>query len=263
MATLPAPYLINLDRSASRLALFRERNRHLTNVTRVAGVDGGMVSRAGLEAAGYIAPGLNYQPGALGASLSHIRLWEKAAEEDRAITVFEDDAVLSHQFEQCATQIISTLPRDWDFIAWGSNLPPSYIWVNLGISKVCLQPYGSWPWVSPQSLEEFQKHRFFGGPIRLLHAFGLNAYSISAEGARRALAHCLPLRNRMIEFEETEVTTPDLVIDIALCGLYPSIKAFICLPPLSMTLLGFEPSVIAEINNDSGQLEGAVSDAPH
>jgi len=248
MALLPPAYLINLDRSADRLARFHERNKHLANVTRIAAVDGGGASRADLESAGYISHDLAYKPGVLGCALSHIKLWEKAAAEDCAITVFEDDAALSYQFERCTEQVLSTLPTDWDFIVWGNNFPPAFIWLDLGISKARLMPYGGKQWLTAEGIAEFQRKEFSGGAVRLLHVFGTNAYSISAAGARRALDYCRPLRNRMITFPEAGVRTPDQGIDSALCGLYPSIKAFICLPPLAITLLGREPSVIAEIN---------------
>ena len=41
---------------------------------------------------------------------------------------------------------------------------------------------------------------FSPAPMKLLHSFSLQGYSISAKGARAALKYCVPLRNRMIRF---------------------------------------------------------------
>ena len=82
---------------------------------------------------------------------------------------------------------------------------------------------------------DFQAEELFPAPLRLLHSFGLQGYSISAKGARAALKYCLPLRNRSIEFPDAEVTTRDRGIDVALCGLYPTLKAYVCVPQLLVT----------------------------
>lgn len=244
MGPLPPAYLINLDRSTDRLERFRRRNGHLTEVTRFAAVDGAGVSRDELAAAGYIRPSLSFGPGKLGCVMSHVRLWERAAADDRAITVLEDDVVVSHHFERCAPQVIASLPADWDFIAWGNNFPTAYVWVDLGASRARLEPYGAHAWRTRREIASFQQTAFCGGALRLLHAFGTSAYSISAAGARKALAHFLPLRDRLVEFPEADVVTPAVGADSTLCGLYPSIKAFICLPPLAITLHRVEASVI-------------------
>lgn len=245
---LPAAYVINLDRSGDRLARFRARNRHLPEVSRFPGVDGGAVSRAELEAAGYVSGELDYGAGSLGCAVSHVKLWEMAAAEDRAITVFEDDAALAHQFERCADKVLSKLPADWDVVLWGNNFPPAFIWVDLGGSKTRIVPYGRASRTTPEEVEAFQQTATSEGAIRLLHAFGLCAYSISAAGAKKAVEHCRPLRRRSIEFPDAGVWVAEDNIDVALCGLYPSLKAFICLPPIAMTLHGIEPSVVDEVN---------------
>jgi hypothetical protein len=82
----------------------------------------------------------------------------------------------------------------------------------------------------------------------LLHSFGLQGYSISAKGARAALEYCLPLGKGEITLPDTGTTTPDEGIDVALCGLYPSLKAFICFPQIVM-YCDEQESVRKEIDN--------------
>jgi GR25 family glycosyltransferase involved in LPS biosynthesis len=243
-------YLINLDRSTDRLQRFRHRNRHVPNVIRVSAIDGSTLDRNALMQSGYITGSLSYPSGTLGCALSHIKLWEVAVSEGRSITVFEDDILVSHHFEQRARQVLSFLPEDWGFIQWGSTFAsPSYIWVDFGISKATIIQYGNRRYQGAEGQRLFQTEDGFSYPVRLLHSFGFQGYSISAQAARAALEYCLPLRDRMIHFPEVGVTTPDLTLDIALSGFWPNLKAFICLPPLVISAEG-EDSVRTLIDKE-------------
>jgi GR25 family glycosyltransferase involved in LPS biosynthesis len=232
MIRLPPIYLINLDRSSERLRLFKDSNGHLHDVIRVAAADGSELDREALTRSGYIDSDLAYSGGTLGCAISHVKLWEVAAAEDRSLTVFEDDIVVSHHFERKAGEVLSSVPEDWDIVQWGCLLMPLFVWVDLGTCKARLQGYGSENYTGSAGLQQFQAEHFCPAPMRLLHSFGMQGYSISAKGARAALKYCLPLRKRLIQFPDAGVTTPDEGIDVALCGLYPSLKAFVCFPPL-------------------------------
>jgi GR25 family glycosyltransferase involved in LPS biosynthesis len=186
----------------------------------------------------YIDKNLKYGPGTLGTAMSHVRLWETAVAQDRSITVFEDDAVVSLHFERQASEVLSSLPTDWDLIKWGYNLHPSYAWVDLVVSKFRLHCYGE------RDVHEFQRRQFRVTAVRMLHAFGNVAYSISARGARAALDYCLPLRPRLIKFPEAAVSVENTTNDVTLCGLYPAIKAFLCVPQL--VVQSYEGSVRTE-----------------
>ena len=148
------------------------------------------------------------------------------------LTIFEDDIIVSHQFEKRAQEVLKVLPDDWDIIEWGYCFNPLYLWVDLGISKARLECYGAKGYRGVEGHQEFQAEEFIPAPVKLLHSFGLQGYSISAKGARAALNHCLPLRNRSIRFPDAGVVTPDNGIDAVLCELYPTLKAFICIPQL-------------------------------
>jgi len=225
-------HLINLDRSTERLRHFRERNGHLENIVRVPAVDGSAVDREALIRAGYITRDLPYGSETLGCAMSHLKLWEMAASQDQSITIFEDDIVIARQFEKRAREVMSVLPDDWGIIQWGYILNPTYVWVDLGISRVSLRCYGRPGYQGEEGLRKFQAEEYSAAPLRLLHSFGAQGYSISPKGARAALEYCLPLRKRLIEFPDAGVTTLDRGIDVALDGVYPTMKAYICVPPL-------------------------------
>jgi GR25 family glycosyltransferase involved in LPS biosynthesis len=232
MNGLPPIHLINLDRSTERLRLFRQCNDHLPDIVRVSAIDGSKLDREALIRSGYIIRDLPYGAGALGCAMSHVKLWEMAASQDRSITIFEDDIVVSRQFETRARDVLPAVPRDWDIIQWGWHFNPLFVWVDLGISKAKLLGYGRRNYNGTAELQKFQTEEYSPAPIRLLHSFGTMGYSISAKGARASLEFCLPLRKRLIQFPDAAVSVWDEGIDITLCGLYPALKAFICIPPL-------------------------------
>jgi hypothetical protein len=71
--------------------------------------------------------------------------------------------------------------------------------------------------------------------MRLRHAFGTGCYSVSPKGATALLAHCLPIQNALIEFPGFGIRNQNEGIDSVMAGVYPSLEAFICIPPLVLT----------------------------
>jgi GR25 family glycosyltransferase involved in LPS biosynthesis len=222
-------HLINLDLSVDRLRKFHARNSDLDGVFRVSAVDGSEVDKQKLIADGVITDDLPYLPGSLGCSLSHIGLWQKAVSRNEITTVFEDDAVCVHRFREKANEILSKLPHNWDIILWGFDHAPKFLWVDLGFSKAKLEFYST-KWSGGGV--EFQICEFSSIPVRIVHSFGTYGYSISPKGARSLLEFCLPLKKRFIPFPETGVVIEDICIDCTMCGIYPSMQAFACIPPL-------------------------------
>ena len=222
-------HLINLDRSIDRLAKFKERNAHLSNVLRVSAVDGLTADRKELQRAGVITPDLPYTPGALGCALSHIALWKKAVTENRIVTIFEDDVVCSVNFVEEASRILSLVPGNWDLIQWGCTFDPLFVWLNFDPWKGRLQFYDS---QVGHDYQAFRDGGYSSTPIKLQHSFGTQAYSVSPIGAHKLLNSCLPLRKRSILFPGTPSVNEDTGIDVAMCAAYPEMKAYLCLPPL-------------------------------
>jgi GR25 family glycosyltransferase involved in LPS biosynthesis/glycosyltransferase involved in cell wall biosynthesis len=222
-------HLINLDRSKDRLAKFMARNGHLGNVIRVPAVDGRETDREELQARGLIAADLSYTPGALGCALSHIALWQKAVAESRIITIFEDDAVSSINFAEGAALALALVPQDWDLIHWGCVFDPLFVWLDFDYVRATLHFYDR---RFRDDLNAFQREGFSPTPVKLLHSFGTQAYSVSPKGAKTLLDACVPLQRRHITFSGAGVVTRDEGIDVAMDGAYPSMKAFLTLPPL-------------------------------
>jgi GR25 family glycosyltransferase involved in LPS biosynthesis/glycosyltransferase involved in cell wall biosynthesis len=223
-------HLINLDRSTERLATFQKRNAHLRHVIRFPAVDGRLVDRNALIKDGLVTPDCEYPPGALGCALSHSSLWRKAVEENKTITVIEDDTFVTYQFEKKAAEFISTLPQDWDFIHWGYIFNPLFLWVDFGFSRATLKSYSQK--FQGEDRLKFQSTDLPPSPVKLAHSYGIQAYSVSPNGARSLLEHCFPLRKRLIPFPGTGIVSVDEGIDCAMNLAYGAIQAFISIPPL-------------------------------
>jgi GR25 family glycosyltransferase involved in LPS biosynthesis len=225
-------YVINLDRSKERLRLFQSRNAHLNNVQRFPAVDGVTIDREELIRSGYLTPDLAYPPGTLGCAMSHLKLWELAAREECVITVFEDDALVAHRFDELTARAISLLPPDWAFIKWGWRANPYFAWLDVGHSRVRLHGYGPLVYRGDAGADAFQKDTAMGVPVRMLHSYGLEAYSVSPEGARAALKFCLPLCPRLLTYPDANVRVNNTGIDVLISAFFSSVRAFVCVPSI-------------------------------
>jgi GR25 family glycosyltransferase involved in LPS biosynthesis len=222
-------HVLNLDTSQERFENFMKRNAHLKGIVRVSAVDGRTADRAKLADEGVIAPDLKYSPGSIGCALSHVGLWKKAVAERRMITVFEDDVACTTRFEERAADVVAQIPAEWDIILWGFLYNPLFVWLDLGFSRVKLEFYDQ-RWSANSG--EFATASFRSVPMKVAHCFGLQGYSVTPKGAGILLEHCLPLRNRLIPFPGTNVVLDDTGIDCPMCGIYPSMQAFACIPPI-------------------------------
>ena len=237
-------HVINLDRSPDRLAQFRSRNAHLRNIVRFAAVDGRTLDREKLVQDGVITPDCMYTDGALGVALSHIALWRKAADERRAITIAEDDAIFSHMFESQAQRVLTLLPPDWDIIFWGWNFDADIQILMLpGISDanmLCDQDR------LRDNIDQFQSLAFSPFPVKMLHLWGLMCCTVSPKGARSLLNACLPLSDILIEFPGIVEPFKAWALDAAMNGIFPSLKSFVCIPPLVVSENRHETSTVRD-----------------
>lgn len=225
-------HLINLDRSSDRLMTFNRRNSHLKTVLRFPAIDGSLLDRQELIRNGIILEDCPYSSGTLGCALSHIELWRKALTENCPITIFEDDVIAAFEFEEKMARILEKIPADWDVVNWGYLFGgPLKVWLDLSFSKVMIDFY------APKKFGEcidFQSTEYDYSIFRLLNSWGLQSYSVSPKGARMLLDHCLPLRKQAIQFSQDGVSYLDEGIDGPMNGVYRSMQAFICVPPLVM-----------------------------
>lgn len=236
---LASTYLINLDRSTDRLQRFNVRNSHLRHVVRMSAIDGTQIDRKQLIASGRVLSDLRYSAGTLSCALSHIQLWELAIAKSKPVTIFEDDIATHPHFQKCAADVLAALPNDWDFVQWGCMINSENnltAWVDLGRVPVRIDSTAPVRWRDDAGYRAFQEEPLMiAAPVRMIHSWGLFAYSISIKGARLAIEHCLPLREQKIAIQNRP--WKDSGLDVKMCALYPRIKAFLSFPQLAIPCL--------------------------
>jgi GR25 family glycosyltransferase involved in LPS biosynthesis len=246
-------HLINLDRSADRLAEFVAANGHVESIERFSAIEGAAQDIAALVRDGIFERGVAevYGAGAVGAALSHLALWEKAIVTNAALTVCEDDAVFNRDFAAASQRLIATLPSDWDFVLWGWNFD-SYLLFELmpGVSP-CLACFDEAQMRAGQIA--FQNQAIAPQAFRLQRALGIPCYSVSPKGARALRAACLPLAKIRVYFPGLNRHVPNFGIDVAMNHRFPDIKAFVSFPPLVITRNEMKKSTIqTDVYSDAG-----------
>jgi len=223
-------HVINLDRSVGRLDTFRKLNPHLKHIRRFSGVDGKSVARDQLVRDKIIAPNLDYAAGSLGCAISHVTLWREAVARHKVITVAEDDAIFSHQFERHTKSLLSNVRADWDFILWSASLR-CYAWLDAlpGGTGARLEFFSG---EVMTHVADFQEAEIEPALLRAHYLLGTVCYSVSPRGARALLDWCLPIRPMIVDFAGFGLRLNNAGIDCLMNGVMPSLKAYVCLPPL-------------------------------
>ncbi len=223
-------FVINLDRSVGRLDNFRKLNPHVRNIRRFSGVDGKSVDRDRLMSDQIIAPNLDYAAGSLGCAISHVTLWREAVGRHKVITVAEDDAIFSREFERHTSSLLSNIRGDWDFILWSASLR-CYAWLNAlpGGTGARLEFF---PGEVMTHIADFQEAVIEPTLLRAHYLLGTVCYSVSPRGARALLEWCLPIRPMIVDFAGFGLRLNNTGIDCIMAGVMPSLKAYVCLPPL-------------------------------
>jgi glycosyl transferase, family 25 len=226
-------HVINLERDKERLRLFSQSNPHLTNCIHFPAFDGHAVDRAALCREAVISDDLTYNNGQLGCALSHILLWHRAVTDNHVVTAVEDDAILARDFSPARDEFIRRLPADWSIVLWGWNFDQS-VWGEIpeGVAKSVLKFDQD---ELREHIDEFRRSKVAHAPIRLRHAFGTLAYTVSPAGAGELLKICLPLTRKFILFEGFGVGVQNNGIDCAMNAAYPKLKAYVCMPPLAVS----------------------------
>ncbi|GBQ11451.1 glycosyltransferase family 25 protein [Swaminathania salitolerans] len=225
--------VINRTCDLARLSSFMTANAHVSGIERHEATEGHEISLDRLVMRGVAEPGLAYTPGALGAALSHLGLWGRAAREEEILMIFEDDARLCANFESESARLIRALPDEWDILLLGYNF-------NAPITLDAL------PGVTAATVTFGEKHMqenagLFSTLERtatlcpLLQGFGLCAYVVSPRGARRLLARCLPLRAQEYQQRGLERMVRNVGIDVVTSFHYATLNAHAAFPPLAIS----------------------------
>jgi glycosyl transferase family 25 len=224
-------HVINLAKTPERMATFLGQNSGSgLNFARFEAVDGNTLSEDEAIRIGLIKPRTKWRSkGTLGVAQSHRRLWEKAIAENRALIVFEDDAYIRDDFRQVFAAANARL-ADWDIVLCGYNtdaLVEFNVAADFDMSSLFSVRYPS-----VEQLVRFVRSR---GPVslfRLRYAFGISGYAISPAGAKKLLARCFPMDNRLIEFRAAKNRFNAFSIDCMMNIFYRDLEAYVFVGPL-------------------------------
>jgi GR25 family glycosyltransferase involved in LPS biosynthesis len=177
-----------------------------------------------------------YSRNGLGCTLSHIGLWIEAIDDDRVLTVTEDDAIFNRDFERAAEHTMRELPPDWHIVLWGFNFDGFMSFDMLPGVSYCLGQFDQQGLRA--GIATFQQLSLSPKFFRLRWAFGTICYSISPKGARLFRDGLCPLRPMIVTIPEGGRATPGgthfrtVGADNAMNSLYPRLNAFVSMPPL-------------------------------
>ena len=223
-------WLITLARTPERLEAFRRDNPTFTDVRVFEAIDGLRLDRAVLIAQKILDPALQYSVGALGCAMSHLTIWTNALQEGQGCTVFEDDAVISESFDEKSTDLLATLPEDWDLVLWGYNTDAHLTFRNAETGFYCTSRFDHQNLLKYK--EDFRKKSGQSLLFGLLRAHGLIGYSISPGGISKMLAHVLPLRPMQTFYPGLEKNKENTGIDDMMAACYDKMQAWVAFPPL-------------------------------
>ena len=227
-------HLLNLARSPERLATFRQKNPECGYFALRLAVDGKQQDRATLISQGLMQPDLSYTDGAVGCALSHLSLWLDVMQRNEAATIAEDDAILRSDFREQQEKLLTTLSPDWDLVHWGFNTD-AYVTFQLipGVTPFTGMVYHN---LVLNHLEEFRSARVPSRLESLLRCHGTMCYSISPRGAKKLLDYIVPLRPMSVMYPGLEHIKANTGIDDMMADHYGYMKAYVCLPPLVVSL---------------------------
>jgi len=226
-------YVINLDRSADRLARFREINDHIGSVRRFPAIDGAAVDRQALVRDGIFEADILelWRVGAVGCGLSHLELWGEVVRSGRPALICEDDAIFHARFGALTGQLLGALGSAWDFVKWGWNYNAPFGFDIPGLKTTRWIVRADIVDIS-LSVDEFQHYELAPTIVRLRQSFGTVGYSVSPAGARKLREFCRPiLRMKISGISNAPIGNGG--IDVMMNAV-PEIRAFAALPPLVM-----------------------------
>lgn len=227
-------HVLNLARSPERLATFRQNNPECGYFAARMAVDGKAVDKKAVIHQGLMQAGLPYTDGAVGCALSHMSLWMDVVQRQEAATIAEDDAILRDDFRQEQEKLLARLPQDWELVHWGFNTD-AYVTFQLipGVTPFTGTMYHDLVLVH---LEEFRRSRVQPRLESLLRCHGTMCYSISPRGAKRLLEHVVPLRPMSVVYPGLSHQKINTGIDDMMADYYGQMKAYVCFPPLVVSL---------------------------
>ena len=239
----PKKYVVHVESQEDRKAEFEVTNAHVSEIHWTYGLKGVELNLPRLLLDGLITPELfnkvseenprkPFAPNVIANAMSHIELWQLAATSGNPVTVVENDAILSAQFESESLRLMEANPH-FDIIQWGWNfdgfLDVYLLDKTLGPTRITTNQYAI-----QGKTEEFKAFESARNLLQLSSTWGVHCYTVSPVGAEKLLALVLPLSNAPVHRPALFQFYHPKTIDGVMNRFYPHLNAFVCIPPLSL-----------------------------
>jgi glycosyl transferase, family 25 len=223
--------VINLDRSPERLATFTADNPHIA-IERFSAIEGKRLDRDACIRQGFIRPENRYNASALGLAASHVLLWQACAAGSEPFNIAEDDVIFHPQFPAAAERVNAL--ANWDVIFWTFNFDwPIQVVLHRSIGPTVMVFEQD---IMVRQIDDWRRASFQPMITRLLSCAGTAAYSISPQGARRYLEHCLPIgREEPPDVLKRRKTWENHGLDTEMSRHHGNLAAYVSMPPLALT----------------------------
>ena len=175
-------WIINLDRRADRLELFKKTHPGLANhLMRLAAFDGRGLALTPKIAQLFGPHDFKWKKSVMGCALSHLAVWMQLVNEKPDINtylVLEDDARLSPEWRGAWERAVDNghLPEGWDLVYLGGILPPN----RVGFEAAAVEKMNA-------SVARVKENQLFGqkeAGSRYFH-FCAYAYVLTRRGAQK------------------------------------------------------------------------------
>ncbi|GLU33277.1 glycosyltransferase family 25 protein [Trinickia caryophylli] len=236
--------VISLPTAQARREAFARQNTALDYVFHDA-IDGRALVPP--EHRDLFADGLDYSPGAYGIAMTTWQLWKAVAEDGQTVTIAEDDAIFRSDFQDTMAGLMRQC-EPFDLVTWGYNFD-SVLRLAMFDGRVpCVTAFDQN--LLHGSIDAFRMDRCPVVLMRLLEFYGICAYSISPQGARRLLERCFPLGPTTYPSASLQRGVPNVGIDVAMNSHYADLRCFAAFPPMAVTPNFFDTSSIQNQNQN-------------
>lgn len=226
-------FVISLEKSKNRKEIFDDYNSKYIKYTYFDAVVGKTLNIDKLDESIFKKGSINYSHGAIGCALSHLQLWEKCIELNKPIIIMEDDAIVSKDFNKHINNLMNNLlPKNWDIIQLNYNFDSILSYDNTNFER-CVSIFNKTK-VTKTHISNFVNSKINTTIAKLNNCFGMSAYIINPNGAKKMKEMCFPLDNRIINIPFLN----DIMchtIDCMMNSIYKDISAYVSILPFVIT----------------------------
>jgi GR25 family glycosyltransferase involved in LPS biosynthesis len=152
---------------------------------------------------------------------------------NKPIIIMEDDAILHKQFNKHVNQIIDNLlPKEWDIVLLSYNFDSILSFKTL---EDCHCTFGK----HKIDVDEFVHSKINTTIAKLNNVFGVAAYMIHPNGAKRFKKDCFPMNHTILHLPYLNMVQC-YTLDMMMNTVYKDMNAYVCIFPIVMTLHGQE-----------------------